>query len=200
MAQHPRRVHIGSAMAEPLPTPPGKLTREEYLRWAEAQPRGRSELIAGEVFAMAPERAAHIEIKAAAWLALREDIKAAGVACRAYADGFTVEVDDNTVYEPDALVNCGERPDGNATAAPNPVVVVEVTSPGTRSVDTGFKLADYFRVPSIRHYLIVMTERRMVVHHARRDDGIIETRVAASGRVELNPPGITVTVEDFFEG
>ena len=187
-------------MAEPVPTPtPGKLTRDEYRRWAETQSRGRSELVAGEIIAMALERAAHIEIKAAAWLALREAIKAAGVACRAYADGFTVEVDDNTVYEPDALVNCGERPDGNAIAAPNPVVVVEVTSPGTRSVDTGFKLADYFRVPSVRHYLIVVTERRMVVHHARRDDGTIETRMAASGRVEMDPPGIAIVVEDLFE-
>jgi Uma2 family endonuclease len=39
-------------------------------------------------------------------------------------------------------VNCGDRPDGNAVA-PNPVVVVEVTSPAP-SVDTGYKLADYF--------------------------------------------------------
>ena len=79
------------------------------------------------------------------------------------------------------------------------MVVVEVTSPGTLSVDTGFKLTDYFRVPSIRHYLIVVTERRMVVHHARRDDGAIDTRMAASGRVALDPPGITISVEDFFE-
>src|SRR5918994_2725283 len=145
-------------MAEPLPVPPGKLTREEYRRWAEAQPCGRYELVAGEVVAMSPERAEHIEIKAAAWLALRQAMRAAGVDCRAYADGFTVEVDDDTLYEPDALVNCGARPEGGAGRAPNPVVVVEVTSPGTQSVNTGLKLADYFRVPSIHHYLIVMTE------------------------------------------
>lgn len=187
-------------MAEPLPTPPsGKLTRDEYRRWAEAQPRGRSELVAGEVFAMAPERAAHIEIKAAAWLALREAIKTAGVPCRAYADGFSVEVDDDTVYEPDALVNCGDRPDRDAVAAPHPVVVVEVTSRSTKSVDTGFKLADYFRVPSIRHYLIVVPERRMVVHHARGEDGTISTRMAATGRIEMEPPGIVITVEELFE-
>jgi Uma2 family endonuclease len=187
-------------MAEPLPVPPGKLTREEYRRWAEAQPRGRSELISGEIFAMAPERIAHAEIKAAAWLALRQAIRAAGVACQAFPDGITVEIDDNTDFEPDAVVNCGERPDGNAVAAPNPVVVVEVTSPGTRSVDTGYKLTGYFRVPSIRHYLVVLTERRMVVHHARRDDGGIETRMVASGRIEMEPPGIAITVEELFEG
>ena len=148
---------------------------------------------------MSPERAAHIDLKAAAWLALRQAIRAAGVLCRAYADGFTVEVDDTTVYEPDALVNCGDRPAKNVTKAPNPVVVVEVTSPSTQSVDTGSKLTGYFRVPSIRHYLIVVTERRMVVHHARRDEDKIETRIVASGRIELDPPGIAITLEELFE-
>lgn len=186
-------------MAEPLPTPPGKMTREEYRRWAEAQPRGRFELVAGEVVAMAPERAAHIDTKAAAWLALRVAIKSAGVDCRAYADGFTVEVDDGTVYEPDALVNCGARPSANAIVAPNPVVVVEVTSPGTRTVDTGVKLADYFRVPTIHHYLVLMTEKRMVVHYARGSDGKVETHLVASGRIEMAPPGIAITVEELFE-
>ena len=187
-------------MAEPLPTPPpGKLTRDEYRRWAEAQTRGRFELVAGEVVAMAPEREEHIDVKAVAWLALRQAIKAAGVRCRAYTDGFTVEVDENTVYEPDALVNCGDRPDRNTTVAPNPVIVVEVTSPGTKAVDTGTKLADYFRVPSIHHYLIVMTDKRLVVHHARRPGDEIATRLMASGRIEMEPPGIAIAVEDLFE-
>jgi len=94
-------------------------------------------------------------------------------------------------------VNCGEQPDEDAVAAPNPVIVVEVTSPGTRSVDTGAKLAGYFRVPSIQHYLILVTERSMAIHH-RRAGGGIETRMVASGRLELDPPGIIVTVEDLF--
>jgi len=39
------------------------------------------------------------------------------------------------------------------------VVVVEVLSPATQSVDFADKLADYFRVPSIQHYLIVRARR-----------------------------------------
>lgn len=66
-------------------------------------------------------------------------------------------------------------------------------------MDTGCKLTGYFRVPSIRHYLVVLTERRMVVHHAHREDGGIETRMVASGRVEMEPPGIAITVEELFE-
>ncbi len=46
-------------MGKPLSTPP-KMTREEYRRWAEAQSRGRYELVEGEIVAMAPERVAHL--------------------------------------------------------------------------------------------------------------------------------------------
>ena len=48
-----------------------------------------------------------------------------------------------------------------------PFIVVEVISPRTHKVDTTQKLADYFRIPSVMHYLIVNTSRRAVVHHER---------------------------------
>lgn len=173
-------------------------SRTEYRRWAEAQPRGRYERVAGEVVAMAPERIEHVRVKAQAWLALRQAIRAAGLPCEALADGITVEVGDDTDYEPDAVVNCGAPIAGDEVAAPNPVIVVEVLSPSTQSVDTGAKLTDYFKVPSIRHYLIIRADRRAVVHHRRRDDGGIETRLAAEGRIALDPPGIEIAVEDFY--
>ncbi len=78
------------------------------------------------------------------------------------------------------------------------MVVVEVTSPDTRSVDSGAKLAGYFRVPSIQHYLIPVTERRLAIHHRRREDGGGDTRMVASGRLELAPPGIAVSVNELF--
>jgi hypothetical protein len=45
----------------------------------------------------------------------------------------------------------------------------------------------------------VATERRIVVHHARRANDEIETRVVASGRIELDPPGVAAAVEELFE-
>jgi len=47
-------------MAKTLAKPPGWMTVDQFLGWAMAQPDGaRYELMAGEVVAMAPERAAH---------------------------------------------------------------------------------------------------------------------------------------------
>ena len=41
-----------------------RMTVQEFLAWAAAQPRGRYELVRGEVVAMAPERARHNLVKA----------------------------------------------------------------------------------------------------------------------------------------
>lgn len=185
-------------MDHPLPDLPTKMNRDEYYRWAERQPRGRFELVAGRVIAMPAERIAHVEAKSTVWLMLREAIAAAGVSCTAYADGVTVEVGDDTAYEPDALVDCGGRIDRNAMAAPSPVIVVEVLSPSTRSMDTGTKLAGYFRVPSIQHYLIVDIDRRTVTHHRRLDDDGIDTSTQAAGRLILEPPGIAIGIDVLF--
>lgn len=184
-------------MAQPLSEDPGKMTREEFRRWAEAQPRGRYERVNGVPVAMAAERIAHLRAKAAIWQALSNAIAAAGLACEALPDGATVEIDDETDYEPDALVNCGPRINDSEIAAPNPVIVVEVLSPSTQSLDAGGKLSDYFKVPSIQHYLLVRTDRTMVIHHRRTETGI-ETKLIGAGRIDLDPPGISIALDGVY--
>ena len=83
--------------------------------------------------------------------------------------------------------------------ATNPVIVVEVLSPSTQSIDTTDKLADYFRVTSIRHYLIVRARRREIIHHFRLDDGI-GSRVVNLGSIRLDPPGISLDFGAVYAG
>jgi Uma2 family endonuclease len=179
-----------------LPETDRRYSREEFRRWYEDQPRGRFERIDGRIVAMAPERGAHLRIKGAVYKALDRAVGAAGVGCQALPDGATVETGDND-YEPDALVNCGVAMADDAVSAPNPVIVVEVLSPGTAATDTGAKLADYFRVLSIAHYLIVHPTRRTIIHHRRAGDAI-ETRICVSGPIVMDPPGIMVTAEEIY--
>ena len=62
-------------MAKALNQPPGRMTVDEFLAWAMAQPEGRFELVDGKVVAMAPERVAHARLKSEVWLALRDAIR-----------------------------------------------------------------------------------------------------------------------------
>jgi Uma2 family endonuclease len=174
------------------------MTRAEYRAWSEEQPRGRFERINGEIIAMAAERVAHVRAKTRVWRALDQAIRAAGLPCEAFGDGVTVEVGEDSDFEPDCVVNCGTPILGDAVAAPNPVIVVEVLSPGTQSVDTGRKFPGYFSVPSIMHYLICAPDKPLIIHHRRGADGAIVSRIVTEGSLTLDPPGIAVTLADIY--
>ena len=179
--------------------PKTRMTVDEYIAWAEEQP-GRYELLDGTVFAMSPEGAGHAERKAAVHAALLAGIRARGLAGYALPDGMIVRINDLTAYEPDALVYCGTKLASTAIEVPNPVIVVEVLSRSTRHIDLAAKLADYFRLPSIAHYLIVDPQRPRIVHHARRTNETILTRIVNDGTIELDPPGLEIAVGDIYPG
>jgi Uma2 family endonuclease len=175
-------------------TIPKRMNADEFIAWAMEQPEGeRYELVAGEIVAMAPESAARGRMKGQMFVSLHEAIRMAGVGCEAFPDGMAVRVDADTLYEPDALVRCGPPLDDNSTEVTDPIIVVEVISPSSRKRDTGSKLEDYFRIASVRHYLIVKTENRAIIHHRRDEAGNITTHIIDDGVIQLEPPGLLVT-------
>jgi Uma2 family endonuclease len=182
-----------TALAKP------RMTVDEYLAWAVGRP-GRYELFRGEVFAMSPETVGHLRAKGAVFSALGAGIRQRGLSCQVLPDGATIRIDDHTAYEPDALVYCGQEHPSSAIEVPNPVIVVEVLSPSTQRIDVSTKLAGYFRLPSVAHYLIVDLTQRLVVHHARGGGDTIITRIVTDGRIALDPPGLELAVSEIFGG
>ncbi len=176
-------------------TAPARMNADEFIAWAMEQPEGEHyELVAGEVVAMGPERVAHGRTKFRVARRLAEAIEVAGLDCEVFGDGMIVEVDADTLYEPDAMVRCGPPLDDNATRVFDPIILVEVVSPSSQKRDSGGKLEDYFRLPSARHYLIVKTENRAVIHHERDAAGTINTRIIRGGPIVHDPPGIELTI------
>jgi Uma2 family endonuclease len=175
------------------------MSAEAFLEWAEAQDSGRYQLIGGEIVAMAPECARHVLVKRAIANALDAAIAQAKLPCRAFVDGLGVKIDDATVFEPDALVNCGPPIRGSSLIAPNPVIVVEVVSPTSLRRDTALKFTNYFRHPAVQHYLIAVMENRTLIQHSRDEGDMLKSRIARMGdRLTLDPPGIEVAVSDLF--
>ncbi len=177
--------------------PQKRMNVDEFLAWAEGQP-GRYELFRGSIYAMTPERAGHAVVKFAVQTALANAIRSRGLPCHMLPDGMTVRIDDATAHEPDALVYCGPPLAPSALEVPNPVVVVEVLSPTTRHVDAQIKLAGYFRLPSVAHYLVIDPEKPLVIHHARQGDGTILTLIVSEGMIVLDPPGIEIAAADIY--
>ncbi len=173
------------------------MTVDEFVPWAMAQ-GGRWELIDGEPWKIPSETSDHRKLKAAVYVALRDAVIAAGVLCVVEMDGATVRIHDKRAYEPDALVYPGPELAGDSVEVPNPVILVEVLSPGTQRLDAGAKFRDYFSLPSVTHYLIVDPSEKTVLHHARAPDGRIVSAAISEGELVLDPPGITLAVSGLW--
>jgi len=169
----------------------------DFLPWAEQQPE-RWELFDGIPTAMSPERVIYGDTKYRAARAFDAAIAKARVQCRFVLDSAAVRIDVRNSYQPDLLVYCGEPLAGDAIEVPAPVVVVEVLSPGNALTDLRDKLQGYFRIASIQHYLVVDPDKRLVIHHARGSDDRTSTRIVTAGQITLDPPGLSLSVADFF--
>lgn len=183
-------------MAEPVKDLP-RMTTEEFLLWYDAQPEGaRYELLDGIVYprnhgaTMQGERVIHGRLKTRIVHHFSNGIEANKLPCEAFADGMAVRVSPSTTLEPDVLVRCGaEPPPLDAIVLEDVTIVVEVTSPSTKRLDTSQKLVRYFRNPKVIHYLIVVAEgTHSVIHHRRSDAGVIETTLHEGGTITLDPP------------
>ncbi len=175
-------------MAESVPK---RMTVEEFIPWAMARREGEHyELVGGEIVALAPERAGHARSTFRILRRLAEAIEKSGLPCEVFPKWMAVKVDAETLYQPDVLVRCGDRLPDDALVVTDPLILVEVRSPSTGYIDAGLKLGDYFRVPTVRHYLIVDFKRRAIIHHERDASGSIGTRIVREGAVRLDPPGI----------
>jgi Uma2 family endonuclease len=170
---------------------------DEFMPWAARQPE-RWELLDGIPTAMSPERVVHGDVKYRVARALDGAIAKANVPCRFVLDSAAVRIDAKSLYQPDALVYCGEPVSPDSLEIPNPVIVFEVLSPGNAATDLRDKLVGYFRVPSIRHYLVVDPDKRLVIHHARGEADVVATHIVSDGVLRLDPPAIELAVADLF--
>jgi Uma2 family endonuclease len=189
--------------------PKHKMTADEFLAWAETLPKeaGKFELWDGEVIIkhgpaaqMNAERSQLWEVKGATYRALHDAIKRSGLACFAALDGASVRLSGSKLVEPDVLVYCGERVPRDVLEVPNPIIVVEVLSPSTGSMDMGAKLQGYFALPSIHHYLIIDPDRPLLIHHKRGTADAIETRIAGGPSLRLDPPGLEIDLTEMLAG
>jgi Uma2 family endonuclease len=184
-----------------------RMTVATFLEWAARRPEAeRWELIEGEpvptrgpttAHAMAAETIVHARIKRRIDHALSEALAQGGHACEVFVSGPKVQIDANTAFEPDVVVTCANVPDG--LLVPEPLIIVEVLSATTRDRDFTIKLAGYAALPSVAHYLLVETQRRLIVHHHRAGgEQEFRTSIVRSGIRRLEPPGVDLDVDAIY--
>jgi Uma2 family endonuclease len=175
------------------------MTVDEFLAWAVRQEKGRFELFNGRVVMQQPQNWGHAELSWRITNALAAAIEKAGVPFYAAPVGMTVRITDNTAFEPDALVAPLPTPERLDMEIPNPVLVVEVLSPSSARRDLKDKLAGYFQVASIQHYLVLDPEKCHVLWYRRGSSGAAgPPATVREGSLALDPPGIELALADVF--
>jgi Uma2 family endonuclease len=152
--------------------PKPHLSFDEWLEGERASLEGRSEYVAGEVFAMTGASVEHNAIVGNILGQLWTQMK--GRPCHVYANDLKVRIRtaDAGKY-PDLIALCGEHEfqDGRRDVVLNPSLIVEVLSDSTEAYDRGNKFAIYRQIPSLREYLLVSQHSVQVDLYSRGDDG-----------------------------
>ena len=184
-------------MSLPAAVPP--FTAQDYLAWEASQPR-KHEYLDGKVFAMAGASDAHVTITGNLFMALRNHLR--GGPCRVFMLDMKLHAaDDNAYFYPDVLVTCSPADRAQMLSKGEPCLLAEVLSPGTAGYDRGAKFAAYRRLPSLREYLLVDSERLAVELYRRDGDSTrwILHPLAAGEPLELASVGLTLPVEALYE-
>ena len=178
---------------------PTRMTVDEFLAWAVRQDKGKYELFDGRVVMQQPQTWGHAELRIRIFNLLVAAIERASVPFYAAPDGMTVRISKHIAFEPDALVAPLPKPERLDLEIPNPVLVVEVLSPSSVKRDLADKLAGYFKVASIQHYLVLDPEEREVIWHRRAAGGALEQPLTLrEGSLTLDPPGIELAFAEIF--
>jgi Uma2 family endonuclease len=173
------------------------LSVEEYLE-LERDSSVRHEYVGGELYAMTGASRRHNRIAGNIYRRLAD--AAEGSPCRVYISDMKVRLKD-AFYYPDVMVACEEPPEDEYTEDA-PCMVVEVLSPGTEGTDRREKLAAYQSLPSLRMYLIVAQDERLVTHYSRDASGRWRRGdLTGEGRFDVPcPPSVNLTLDAIYAG
>ena len=180
---------------------PRRMTAEEYLAWESDPAREgerKSEYYHGEVIEMPGASLEHDEIVSNI---------ARVVHAAVDPDGFKILTSDVKIgvagglflYSDGAIVTRPPRVrEGTDRVILNPLVVFEVLSPSTEARDKTDKYDGYTAIDSLRHYVMVDQDNRLVECHSLRDGHWDFDAVADEGVLKLEAVGLELPLSEIY--
>lgn len=166
----------------------------------EAHTNVKHELIEGEIYAMTGGTPNHALLIANAMFQLQQ--ASALLGCRVFSSDLRIRVPNREVIlYPDASVVCGkpEMDTEDNMAIRNPRVILEVTSRSSANSDRGMKYEHYKHVPSLREYVVVSHEQRLVEVFRRTDDEWVLAAKASSGEIDMASLSGSINVDAIYQ-
>jgi len=173
------------------------VTPAEYLE-GERIGEIRHEYVNGKVYAMSGASRTHNKICLDVAFALRNHLK--GGPCETLMEAVKVELADHLTqayYYPDVVVSCGPE-DNDSHIVRQLKLIVEVLSPSTARVDSGEKLANYKRIPSVEEIVLIEQDWPEIFVTRRSDQWQKHLYTQFDSPVPLESIGLTLKVADFY--
>jgi Uma2 family endonuclease len=176
-----------------------RMTLAEFLGWEDGTDT-RYELLAGFPVAMAPPAVAHgilaLRLGARVEAALRSR-----PPCFGQSEAGIARPDRNdTLYVADLAVSC-VPPGPGQQLLQEPLLIVEILSPGTALYDRQTKVSDYRRIPSVEEILLI--DSASVFAEVLRREGdrwITEIIRGPQAMLSLASIGLAAIMSELYEG
>jgi Uma2 family endonuclease len=176
------------------------LSPEEYLA-RERQAEIKSEYYDGEIFAMSGGSEAHSLIAVSVSTALF--VQLTDRPCKVYNSDMKVRAAEAQPYAyPDVSVVCGEAEfaDAERDVLLNPMVIIEVLSPGTEAWDRGGKFQRYQQMASLQEYVLIAQDQPRVERYERQGDEqwLLTVATGLNGMLSLRSIGCELALAEVY--
>ena len=171
------------------------MSLDAFLAWEREQDRP-FEFDGFAPVAMNGGTVAHSEIATNIVEALRRHLQ--GGPCRAFRGDLKIVVAGHVRY-PDVAVTCSPVA-SDADIVPEPVVVFEVLSASTATVDRIVKNEEYRATPSIRHYVMLEQGRQAATVFSRAGEDWIGHVLTGEVDIALPEIGVALPLRDAYAG
>ena len=181
-------------MARAAPSEEWPRSVADFEAWHLGQPE-RWEFVDGRPRLMAPASMRHSILKRNVFRSL--DGALAASACEVLVDGPQILTDEISAI-PDVVVTCAPL-DLTSSVVAEPAIIIEVMSPSSEIDDTGRKWFSYRKIPSLRHYLVLSQDERVVQVHSRAGE-LWRERFVSAGALELDDPPVRLEIAAVYAG
>ncbi|MES2734378.1 MAG: Uma2 family endonuclease [Bacteroidota bacterium] len=176
-------------------------SREEYLE-LEAKAAYKNEYLQGEIVAMSGGSINHSTIGVNTVAALHRLLR--GSTCRVLNSDTKLEIAlFNSFVYPDAMVICGEiqLAENRNDIAKNPVLIVEVLSPSTESLDRGKKFRYYQSLSTLQEYVLISSTLPYVESYYRQSENSWHFTVTKemTATLTIQSLGLQIDLTDLYE-
>ena len=171
-------------------------TLEEFLAFDDGTDTSY-QLFEGRIVAMNPPLRGHGTLVARLTAMVSSQLRP---PCEVVAEAGIIPINRrHSWYKADLIVTCTPGSYRDPFIA-EPVLVIEVLSPTTTTIDFNRKLPDYQQIPSMRDILLVSSMERLVRHWRREPDGWMEHRHRRAATVRLSGLPVTIAMRDLYDG